>query len=346
MRRNDYWRSRHADLVAAAEREFISTPWRDDDGSDATRIFDEEMQPYLGDPFRGARVRRVLGRGETVLGLECRAAQRALACAGVAPRDVDLLIASSFLSDQIGVGNAAFLARELGMHGAAWNLEATCSSALVALQTASGLVCAGQYRRVLVVTSCSYSRTIEERNILAWTVGDGASAFLVEPAGAGDGLLGFHTMHTGATCGAFSYELTLDPSGAPRITMTASRVAGRVLRETSEYYVRTCCARALRAAGVAVRDVALLVCNTPTAWFARFAARVLGINPDHTVDTFPLYGNLGPSLWPVNLHHAAATRRLRSGDLVLLYAIGSASAASAAVLRWGDVRVGPAPQPA
>jgi 3-oxoacyl-[acyl-carrier-protein] synthase-3 len=153
-------------------------------------------------------------------------------------------------------------------------------------------------------------------------------------------------MHTGATCGAFSYELALDRSGAPRITMTASRGAGRVLRETSEHYVRTCCAGALQAAGVTVRDVDLFVCNTPTAWFARFAARVLGIDPDRTVDTFPLYGNVGPSLWPMNLHHAAATRRLRSGDLVLLYAIGSASAASAAVLRWGDVRVGPAPQPA
>lgn len=344
-RRNDYWRSRYPDLVAAAEREFVDTPWRDDDGSHATRLFDEEMRPYLGDPFRGGKLRRVLSGGETVLALECRAARSALACAGVAPRDIDLLIASSFLPDQIGIGNATFLARELGLCGAAWNLEAACSSALVALQAASGLVCAGQHRRVLVVTSCSYSRTIDERNILAWTAGDGASAFLVEPADS-DGLLGFHTMHTGATCGTFSYELALDSSGAPGITMTASRAAGRVLRETSEHYVRTCCAGALQTAGVTMRDVDVLVCNTPTAWFARFAARVLGIDPARTVDTFPLYGNIGPALWPVNLHHAATTKHLRPGDLVLLYAIGSASAASAAVLRWGDVRVGPAPRPA
>lgn len=196
---------------------------------------------------------------------------------------------------------------------------------------------------MLVVTSCSYSRTIEDRSVLMWTAGDGASAFLVGPAAAGDGMLGFHTMHTGATCGSFAYELALDTSGAPVIRMTASRAAGRILRETSEHYVRTCCTRALQAAGVEARDVDLLVCNTPTAWFARFAARVMEIDPARTVDTFPLYGNIGPALWPVNLHHAAATGRLRPGDLVLLYSIGSVSAASAAVCRWGDVHVGPLP---
>ncbi|PCC74129.1 3-oxoacyl-[acyl-carrier-protein] synthase-3 [Nannocystis exedens] len=344
-RRNDYWRSRYPDLVAAAEREFVDTPWRADDTSDASRVFDEEMRPYLRDPFRGAKIRRVLARGETVLALECRAARGALECAGVATRDIDLLIASSFLPDQVGIGNATFLARELGLHSAAWNLEATCSSALVALETACGLIVAGQRRRVLVVTSCSYSRTIEDHNVLAWTAGDGASAFVVERADAGDGLLGFHTMHTGATCGAFAYELALDSGGAPTVKMTASRAAGRVLRETSGHYVRMCCMKALQAAGVETRDVDLLVCNTPTAWFARFAARVMGIDPVRTVDTFPLYGNVGPALWPVNLHHAAATRRLRYGDLVLLHSIGSASAASAAVLRWDDVRVGPAPRP-
>ena len=47
-----------------------------------------------------------------------------------------------------------------------------------------------------------------------------------------------------------------------------------------------------------------------------------------------------PALPTTNLHHAAREGRLAPGDLVLVYAVGSASSAMASVLRWGDVALG------
>lgn len=73
--------------------------------------FELEMMPYLQDPFRGTVERRVLGLGESSLTLEYKAAKDALLSAKFSPNDVDLLIVSSFLPEQIGFGNAAFLAR-------------------------------------------------------------------------------------------------------------------------------------------------------------------------------------------------------------------------------------------
>ena len=42
----------------------------------------------------------------------------------------------------------------------------------------------------------------------------------------------------------------------------------------------------------------------------------------------------------MNLYRAAASGRLKPGDLVLLYTIGSVSSAGALVMRWGDVALG------
>jgi 3-oxoacyl-[acyl-carrier-protein] synthase-3 len=115
----------------------------------------------------------------------------------------------------------------------------------------------------------------------------------------------------------------------------------RILRETAPGFIRDCCEGAARRAGVGLDDIALFVFNTPTAWFAAVCVRALGITADRTVNTYPAYANVGPALLPVNLHHAATEGRIRRGDLVLAFTIGSVSTAAATVMRWGDVALGP-----
>ncbi len=294
---------------------------------------------YLDDPFRGSVERRILAPGETALSLEARAARNALAAAAMAPGDVDLIIVSSFQPDQLGVGNAAFLARELGVTRPAWNLESACASSLVALHTACALVESGRYRNILVVASCAYSRTADEADSVSWFLGDGAGAFLVGPVSAGSGLLGLHTLPTTETCDTFYYALDGAGGAAPRMVMKCSASSGKILHETAERHLALCCAGATKAAGVKLADIDFLVCNTPTAWFAAFAARALGLDVSKTTSCFSRTGNIGCALLPANLHAAAG--RLKRGDLVLLYSMGSVATASAAVLRWDGAALGP-----
>ncbi|NIR62043.1 MAG: hypothetical protein GWO02_22435 [Gammaproteobacteria bacterium] len=46
----------------------------------------------------------------------------------------------------------------------------------------------------------------------------------------------------------------------------------------------------------------------------------------------------------INLHHAAHWGKIEKNDLVLMYTVGSVSSSCAAVLRWGDVALGPLPE--
>lgn len=140
LRTNDYWRKKYPELVTQAEQRTLARLFSSTQSTAQSSEFDLEMAPYLSDPFRGAIERRVLGPGESSLILEQRAARDALDAAKLSADEVDLMIVTSLFPERIAPGNASFLVRELDLHSPAWNLESTCSSALVALQTASALV--------------------------------------------------------------------------------------------------------------------------------------------------------------------------------------------------------------
>ena len=340
---NDHWRRRYPQMISDVESRIWM--WRKPmEWSEGSESFNREMAPYVRDPFRGSRQRRIMEPDGSVLQLELTAAWDALKAAELEPEDVDLLICSSFQPDQHGIGNAAFVARDLGLEGAAWNLESACSSALVGFQTACSLVASGQYQRVLVVSSCSYSRVTVEHDPISWGVGDAASALVVGEVEDGAGYLGGHTVHTAETCEAVAYHLESRDGGPPGLRIRTGKQTAEILRGTSESYLKECCHGALESAGLVLQDVDHFAFNTPLAWYSAFCARVLGVDRAKTMSVYPLYANVGPALLGLNLLHAAHWRGYRPGDLVLLYTVGSVSTCSAAVMRWGDVALGELPE--
>jgi 3-oxoacyl-[acyl-carrier-protein] synthase-3 len=340
---NDHWRRHHPQLVSEAEERIWMwkkpTQWTE--GSEA---FNREMAPYVKDPFRGAMERRFLKPGESSLTLEVKAATDAIEAAGLEPEDVDLLICTSFLPDSTGIGGATFLARELGLRGGAWNLESACSSGLIAFRTACSLVASGQHENVLVVTSCTYSRVTVEDDPISWGIGDAATAMVVGEVEEGAGLLGSHTVHSADTCGAVAYHLELGEDGEPYFRLRTGKTAAKLLRSTSERYLKECTDRALEEAGVELADVDHFVFNTPLAWYSKFCARALGVDVGRTLSVYPLYANVGPALLGLNLLHAAHWRKFVPGELVLMYTVGSVSSCCATVVRWGEVGLGPLPR--
>jgi 3-oxoacyl-[acyl-carrier-protein] synthase-3 len=342
IRTNDYYRERYPAQVAASEERRLAKLWSAHGGAEPS-CFDQAFEPYKTDPFRGTVERRTLGPGEPVLPLEVSAARRALAAAGLEAADVDLVLSASFLPDQPGLGNGAFLVRELGMVAPAWNLESTCSSATAALRLAVGQVRSGDATHVLCVVSCSYSRVMEPDDNFGWFLGDGCIAFVVGPCEDGYGYLASKVINTADTCGEIAYAMELDGDGRPCLRIHAGAAAGRALRDSAGEYLQRCVHGAVAAAGIELSDVDFFAFNTPTAWYADFCVRELGIRHEQTIDTYPQYANGGPVLWPTNLHHAASAGLVRPGNLVLVYSVGSVSSAGATVMRWGEVGLGPLP---
>ncbi|MFN6513319.1 MAG: 3-oxoacyl-ACP synthase III family protein [Nostoc sp. CreGUA01] len=341
-RTNDYYKDKYPELIAQAEQKSLARLFSLA-GSTPINEFDLEMIPYLSDPFRGTVERYVLGSGETSLMLEHQAAKKALEAAKLSPDDIDLMLVASVWPEQVGFGNAASLAGQLGLKGAAWNLDGACGVTPVALQTACALVQAGEYRNVLVVISCTYSRFFDEDDTVSWCMSDGAGAFVVSSLELNQGILSTKTIHTAVLCDTLTSQLRLGENGDLQLSMKVGKGANRLFREMSVDLLRTCCEGAVASAGITFEEVNFFLFNTATAWFANFCTRVLGINQERTINLYPQYANIGPVLTVANMYYAALLGKIRENDLVLIYGFGVSGVASASVMRWGKVALSPAP---
>jgi 3-oxoacyl-[acyl-carrier-protein] synthase III len=346
IRTNDYYRQHNPEMIAKAEQKTLARAFSvaasNDDNSEPD-IWTEEMMPYISDPFRGTVERRVVAPDDSALELEYRTAMDVLTAAQLAPEDVDLMLVTSLFPDHILPGDASFLAGKLGLKGAAWNVESTCTSGLVSLQTACSLVQTGQYRNVLIIVSTTYSRFTDPNDTLAFLSGDGIGAFLVTSLEAEQGILGTKIINTAETCGAFYQEFT--PKAPNQMFIRARKDTGKMFVDTTVKFLRNCCEGAAADAGVSLKDIDFFVFNTPTAWYSRVCTRTLGVDPERSINLNPVYGNIGPTFPFANLYHAAQLEKIKENDLVLVYTMGSSSNGGAAIMRWGKVALGTAPKP-
>src|SRR6186713_1974215 len=141
----------------------------------------------------GIRERRFAAPSETTSDLAEHAARAALAAAGVAPADVDLIIVATTTPDMVFPSTACILQAKLGAHGGpALDVQAVCSGFVYALAVADRMVADGMVRNALVVGAEIYSRILDWQDRGTCVLfGDGAGAVVLAPSDAPGGLLAF-----------------------------------------------------------------------------------------------------------------------------------------------------------
>ncbi|WP_393075910.1 beta-ketoacyl-ACP synthase III [Streptomyces sp. LN704] len=136
----------------------------------------------------GIRTRHIAGPDEPVDELAGHAAAKALAAAGLAPADIDLVLVATSTAVDRSPNMAARVAHRLGIPSpAAMDVNVVCAGFTHALATADHAVRAGAATRALVIGADKMS------DVTDWTdrttcvlVGDGAGAAVVEAAAPGD----------------------------------------------------------------------------------------------------------------------------------------------------------------
>src|SRR6202023_363720 len=107
-------------------------------------------------PEPGAPASPPGGIGTTAT-LAVEAGRRAIALAGLEPRDVDLLILCTTTPDQAVPATSAAVSAALGLHCGAFDLNAACSGFVYGIVTATSFIGAG-VDRVLLIGSETLSR--------------------------------------------------------------------------------------------------------------------------------------------------------------------------------------------
>ena len=130
----------------------------------------------------GIGERRVAAPGELTSDLAFRAAQRALASAGMTGGDLDLVVLATATPDNTFPATAAKVQAQLGMmRGAAFDVQAVCAGFIFALSVADNALRLGQARTALVIGAETFSRILdwEDRGTCV-LFGDGAGALVLK----------------------------------------------------------------------------------------------------------------------------------------------------------------------
>jgi len=286
----------------------------------------------------GIRERHIAAEGETTSMLGARAAQAALANAGLTAQDMDLIIVATSTPDYTFPSTATMIQASLGIvAGAAFDLQAVCSGFIFALATADNFLRLGAFNRALVIGAETFSRIIDWSDRSTCVLfGDGAGAIVLEAGeGAGDagrdrGVLTTHLRSDGR------HRAKLYVDGGPSATQTVGhlRMEGKEVFKFAVGHTTDVVHDAFAATGLGPADLAWFVPHQANRRIIDMSAHKLGIAPEKIVATVHLHGNTSAASIPLALSAAAADGRLKAGDLVLLEAVGGGFAWGAALVRW------------
>lgn len=268
------------------------------------------------------------------------AARRALACAGLKPTDVDLIVYGSCSYDEMVPNTASALQYKLGCDGAAaMDVNTACTSFLYGLSTATAMIRTGVARKALVIGVELISRYMDWDNRgVAVLFGDGSAAVVLEATGDAVGLLG-------ETLGCYG-----DARGILRVRGYGATYAncdvtfgdmlwdfdGPQIFKRAVQGMTDASAKTLQKVGLRPEDVDLVVPHQANARIIESVAKYAGIPMSKVVLTVEKYGNMSAATVPVALVEALEAGRVIPGAHLLMPAFGAGLTLCSHLVRWSE----------
>ncbi|MDZ4312391.1 MAG: beta-ketoacyl-ACP synthase III [Cypionkella sp.] len=284
----------------------------------------------------GIERRHYAAEGQTTADLGTRAAQAALADAGLQATDIDAIIVATSTADFTFPSCATTIQASIGMtKGFAFDVQAVCAGFVFALTNANALILTGQAKRVLVIGTETFSRLMDWKDRSTCVLfGDGAGALVLEVAeGTGEntdrGILSTDLNSDGR----YRNLLYVD-GGSSTGTTGHLRMEGKeVFRHAVEKLAETA-HTALDKIGLTGGDVDWIVPHQANIRIIEATAKRMQVPMDHVVVTVQDHGNTSAASIPLALSVGKARGQIKQGDLLVTEAIGGGLAWGSVVLRW------------
>ncbi len=267
------------------------------------------------------------------------AAARALACAGLEPEALDLVIVGSTIGDELAPNVASGVQDRLrARNAAAMDLNTACTSFLYGLSSATALVRTGVVRTALVIGAEVPTPFVDwgDRNT-AVLFGDGCGAVVVQATDREEGLLAERLGCYGDARGALDirgvgarYANLGLPYGYTRWNFDGQEIFRRAVVGMAQAGQE-----ALAKRGLTIADVDLVVPHQANRRIIDAVGKRLGVPAEKVFVNVQRYANMSAATVPVALVEALEEGRIRPGALLLLPAFGAGLTWCAHVVRWG-----------
>jgi 3-oxoacyl-[acyl-carrier-protein] synthase-3 len=269
------------------------------------------------------------------------AAKRALACAGIEGKDLDLIVMGTTSHDEQCPNQSSGLQQRIpGAEGCgAMDVNTACTSFLYGLSTASAMIKSGVIKTALVMGGERISPFMNwnDRNV-AVLFGDGVAGVVLQATDKDEGLqverlgcygesrailqihgMGCNYAHTDRLVGKTEWQFE-----GQEIFKKA--VGGMSLASDD----------VLKRAGMTAADVDICVPHQANLRIIEAVAKKAGVPMDRVYVSVERYGNMSAATVPVALCEALEDGRVKPGANVLMPAFGGGLTFCAHLVRWGE----------
>lgn len=280
----------------------------------------------------GIKFRHIADEQEKTSDLAARAAEKALADAGVAAEEIDLIVVATATPDMQFPSTATIVQQKLGITNgcAAFDVQAVCAGFMYALNTANAYIKSGMAKRALVIGAETFSRIVDwEDRTTCVLFGDGAGAVVLgasEEAGI---------IHSKLHADGNYLDLLNVPAqiangqvcGSPFVKMDGPGVfkfAVKMLAKVAE--------EVLEESGHTADQIDWIVPHQANRRIIESTAKHLGLSMDKVILTVQDHGNTSAASVPLALDVGIREGKIQRGQNLLLEGIGGGFA-------WGAVLV-------
>lgn len=288
----------------------------------------------------GIAERRIAADGEATSDMATKAAERALAAAGVKAEELDLIVMGTITGDFPWPATSCLVQNNLGAKNAyAFDLSAACSGFVYALGCASDFLLAGRGKKALVIGAETLSRVMDWTNRNTCVLfGDGAGAVVLELQEGNSGILSNHLHSDGSY-----FDLLYQPGFGARNPASHQGVDDKLCtlqmqgNEVFKVAVRSLAEvsfEALEANGVTSKDVSLFIPHQANRRILEATAKRLSLTDDQCFINVHKYGNTSGATIPIAMDEAFRGGQIKEGDLLLLAAFGGGFTWGSTLIRW------------
>lgn len=282
----------------------------------------------------GIRERRIAAEHESTSDLALSAAKRALESAGIAAKDLDLIIVATTTPDQLLPATACIVQAKLGIAGCpAFDIQAACAGFVYALALADQFIRCGQAKYALIVGAETLSRILDWQDRgTAILFGDGAGAAVL----AADTIPGVISIHLHAD-GHFVHDLQV-PTGVgryPGIELDKALISmhGSVIFKMAVKLMESMVDEVLSENGLDKTAIDWLIPHQANIRIIEAAAKKLAMDMTRVVVTVDRHANTSAASIPLALDDGIQSGRIQKNDLLLLEGVGAGLSWGAALVR-------------
>ncbi|MBE3675145.1 MULTISPECIES: ketoacyl-ACP synthase III [Pseudoalteromonas] len=267
------------------------------------------------------------------------AAKHAIACAGIDPKDIDLVILATCTPSTVVANTASQVQKNIGATGAAaMDTNAACSGFLYALQAATAQIQAGMIKKAVVIAAERMTWYVNwARRDSAVLFGDGAGAVILEAADTPAGLLGtktgcdsedrdiLHITNFGSDLNKY------EPIGPSDLLFEGREIFKRAVKGMSE-----ACDDVLQQANLSLDDINVLVPHQANLRIIQAIQNRLKVPDEKVMVNIGEYGNTSAATIAIALCEAVEQGLIKPHSNIMSAAFGAGLTWAASYIKWGE----------